>query len=251
MLDRIEHAVLGQRRLIADASHELRRPLAAMCSEIDVSLRADELPSAASAVLASAREEEVDSMSRAVEDLLTLAAADEGVSIIAAEPADLGHIAAAVVDALRGWAAERGVGAGGPRPGAHTRRPGAAAPRRAQPRREREPLHLGRRAGSRQPPPAIPRPRSRSAMPAQGSRPICASESSTASSAPTPHADAPRAAAASAWQSRATSPKRTADALASGRCRTGAPSWSAVPLAPDAPPERALGSAVGRAARAG
>ena len=108
MLDRIEHAVLGQRRLVADASHELRTPLAAMRSEIDVSLRLDDLPPAAAAVLASAREE-VDRMSRTVEDMLTLAAADEGMSLITAEPVDLGEVAAAVVDGLRGWAAERDV----------------------------------------------------------------------------------------------------------------------------------------------
>ena len=108
MLDRIERAVLGQRRLVADASHELRTPLAAMRSEIDVSLHADELPLAAAAVLASAREE-VDRMSRTVEDLLTLAAADEGMSIIVAEPADLGEVATAAVAALRGWALEHDV----------------------------------------------------------------------------------------------------------------------------------------------
>jgi heavy metal sensor kinase len=108
MLDRLEHAVLGQRRLVADASHELRTPLAAMRSEIDVSLRADDLSPAARAVLVSAREE-VDRMSRTVEDLLTLATADEGVAIISAEPADLGDVAVAVAGGLRGWAAERGV----------------------------------------------------------------------------------------------------------------------------------------------
>jgi heavy metal sensor kinase len=108
MLDRLEHAVLGQRRLVADASHELRTPLAAMRSEIDVSLRADDLSPAARAVLVSARDE-VDRMSRTVEDLLTLATADEGVAIIAAEPTDLGKVAVAVAGGLRGWAAERGV----------------------------------------------------------------------------------------------------------------------------------------------
>ncbi|MGI8622941.1 MAG: histidine kinase dimerization/phospho-acceptor domain-containing protein, partial [Solirubrobacteraceae bacterium] len=67
MLDRLEHAVGEQRRLVADASHELRTPLAAMRSEIDVSLRADDLPRSARAVLESAREE-VDRMSRTVLD---------------------------------------------------------------------------------------------------------------------------------------------------------------------------------------
>ena len=64
-------------RLIADASHELRTPLAAMRAELDVSLRTDDLPPDARAVLDSAREE-VDQMSRTVDNLLTLARVDEG-----------------------------------------------------------------------------------------------------------------------------------------------------------------------------
>ena len=66
-----------QHRLVADASHELRTPLAAMRAEIDVSLRADDLPPAARQVLESAREE-VDRMTRTVDDLLVLASVDEG-----------------------------------------------------------------------------------------------------------------------------------------------------------------------------
>jgi heavy metal sensor kinase len=77
MLDRLEHGVDEKRRLIADASHELRTPLAAMRSELDVSLRTDVLSEEARAVLESAREE-VDRMSRTVDNLLTLARVDEG-----------------------------------------------------------------------------------------------------------------------------------------------------------------------------
>jgi heavy metal sensor kinase len=77
MLDRLEQGVDEKRRLIADASHELRTPLAAMRSELDVSLRADELSPEAREVLESAREE-VDRMSRTVDNLLTLARVDEG-----------------------------------------------------------------------------------------------------------------------------------------------------------------------------
>jgi heavy metal sensor kinase len=77
MLDRLEQGVREKHRLIADASHELRTPLAVMRAEIDVSLRGDYLPPAACAVLESAREE-VDRMSRTVDNLLTLAQVDEG-----------------------------------------------------------------------------------------------------------------------------------------------------------------------------
>jgi two-component system OmpR family sensor kinase len=77
MLDRIERGVTDKHRLVADASHALRTPLAIMRAEIDVSLRGDALPPAARDVLESAREE-VDRMSRAVDNLLALAEADEG-----------------------------------------------------------------------------------------------------------------------------------------------------------------------------
>jgi heavy metal sensor kinase len=77
MLDRIERGVADKRRLVADASHELRTPLAVMRAEIDVSLRADVLSTPARDVLASARQE-VDRISRAVDNLLALAEADEG-----------------------------------------------------------------------------------------------------------------------------------------------------------------------------
>jgi two-component system sensor histidine kinase BaeS len=77
MLDRLEQGVNEKHRLIADASHELRTPLAVMRAELDVSLRGDDLSPAAREVLESAREE-VDTMSRTVDNLLTLAQVDEG-----------------------------------------------------------------------------------------------------------------------------------------------------------------------------
>ncbi len=77
MLARIEHGVMDKQRLIADASHELRTPLAVMRAEFDVSLRGDELSAAGREVIESAREE-VDRVSRTVDNLLALAAADEG-----------------------------------------------------------------------------------------------------------------------------------------------------------------------------
>ncbi|MGH2978193.1 MAG: sensor histidine kinase [Solirubrobacterales bacterium] len=77
MLDRLERGVEEKRRLVADASHELRTPLAAMRAELDVSLIGDDLSPEAREVLESTREE-VHRMSRIVDNLLTLARADEG-----------------------------------------------------------------------------------------------------------------------------------------------------------------------------
>jgi heavy metal sensor kinase len=108
MLDRIGHGVDEQHRLVADASHELRTPLAAMRSEIDVSLRADDLPAAARRVLESAREE-VDRMARTVDDLLVLASLDEGRLELLVAPLDLHDVVARAVAALAPLARSRDV----------------------------------------------------------------------------------------------------------------------------------------------
>jgi heavy metal sensor kinase len=108
MLDRIRGGVEQQRRLVADASHELRTPLAAMRAELDVSLRADQLSPAAREVLTSVREE-VDRMSRTVDDLPTLAAADEGALGLEREPVDLQQLARQVGDAIGPVAARQDV----------------------------------------------------------------------------------------------------------------------------------------------
>ena len=99
MLARLEHGVREQHRLVADASHELRTPLAAMRSEIDVSLRGDRLTDDARAVLESTREE-VDRMTRTVNNLLTLAQVDEGRLRLLTRPLLLGEAVDAVVRPL-------------------------------------------------------------------------------------------------------------------------------------------------------
>jgi two-component system OmpR family sensor kinase len=108
MLARIQHGVEEQQRLVADTSHELRSPLAAMRAELDVSLRADDLGPAAREVLASAREE-VDRMSRTVDGLLVLASADEDGLTVHAEIIDLADVAAAVVATMGPLARSRSV----------------------------------------------------------------------------------------------------------------------------------------------
>jgi heavy metal sensor kinase len=88
MLDRIERGVIDKRRLVADASHALRTPLAVMRAELDVSLRGDDLSPAAREVLESAREE-VDRMARTVDNLIALAQTDEGRLELLTVPVDL------------------------------------------------------------------------------------------------------------------------------------------------------------------
>lgn len=108
MLDRLESGVETRRRLVADASHELRTPLAVMRAELDVSLRRDELPAAERAVLESVREE-TDRMSRSVDNLLTLAQAEEGRLQLLSTDVDLREIVDAAVQPLRGLASAKRI----------------------------------------------------------------------------------------------------------------------------------------------
>jgi heavy metal sensor kinase len=108
MLDRLEEGVDARERLIGDASHELRTPLAVMRAEIDVCLRRVDIDPPARAVLQSAREE-LDEMSRTVDDLLTLAQIDEGRMRLLLARVDLRQVAEAVVRSLRSLASVRHV----------------------------------------------------------------------------------------------------------------------------------------------
>jgi heavy metal sensor kinase len=108
MLDRIERGVTDKHRLVADASHALRTPLAVMRAEVDVSLRGDELSPAAREVLVSAREE-VDRMSRTVDNLLALAEADEGRLELLTMPVSLRQAIDDAARPLQMLAAAKGV----------------------------------------------------------------------------------------------------------------------------------------------
>jgi signal transduction histidine kinase len=96
MLVQLGREVEQRERLIADASHELRSPLAAMRAELDVAIDAGE-PSIE--VLESAREE-VGRLSRIVDDLLTLARLDAGAVAASREPVALREVAIEVAGEL-------------------------------------------------------------------------------------------------------------------------------------------------------
>jgi two-component system OmpR family sensor kinase len=108
MLDRIERGVQEQQRLVADASHELRTPLAVMRSEIDVWLRAPALPTQAREALESVGEE-VERMSRILDNLLTLARIDEGRLDLLCAPQRLDELVTDVVAKLRPIAQAKGI----------------------------------------------------------------------------------------------------------------------------------------------
>ena len=97
MLNRLERGVEDKRRFAADASHELRTPLAVMRAELDVSLREADLSTSAREALESAQEE-VERMRSIVENLLTLARADDGSLELFRAPLDLADVTEAVTE---------------------------------------------------------------------------------------------------------------------------------------------------------
>ena len=96
MLARLQTANERQREFVADAAHELRSPLTSARTQLEVALRhADRVDweDTARGVLA-----DTGRMSRLVDDLLVLARLDTEPTAPAAEPVDLGEVAAAVVE---------------------------------------------------------------------------------------------------------------------------------------------------------
>jgi len=109
MLNRIERGVQEQQRLVADASHELRTPLAVMRSEIDVCLRARDLPEEEAREVLSSVGEEVERMSRILDNLLTLARIDEGRLDLLCAPERLDEMVSEVLAKLRPIAQAKGI----------------------------------------------------------------------------------------------------------------------------------------------
>jgi signal transduction histidine kinase len=78
MLDRLEAAAARQRRFVSDASHELRSPIAALRTDLEVALRApDATDWDATATRALG---ETERLAHLVDDLLELARLDEGAT---------------------------------------------------------------------------------------------------------------------------------------------------------------------------
>jgi two-component system OmpR family sensor kinase len=115
MLGRLENAfeaerqmVTAQQRFAADASHELRSPLANLRVSAEVALLSPRTAEDYRETLAT-QLPEVERLSRLVEHLLTLSRADAGQLALADEPCDIGVIAAESVRACRDRAGLRQV----------------------------------------------------------------------------------------------------------------------------------------------
>jgi signal transduction histidine kinase len=98
-LDRLEAAQSRQRRFVADASHELRSPLAVVRQHAEVALAHPERTGTAK--LAGTVLGESTRMQRLVEDLLLLARADEGTVALRRAPVDVDDVVFDVAGDLR------------------------------------------------------------------------------------------------------------------------------------------------------
>ena len=111
MLGRLEDAATRQRQFVSDASHELRSPVAAIRTELEVALRdpdGADWPDVAASVLA-----EDERLERIVGDLLALARFDERTDGAEGEEVDLDEIVLDEVARTRGTPVDASrVGAG-------------------------------------------------------------------------------------------------------------------------------------------
>ena len=99
MLERLDAAFEGQRRLTADVSHELRSPLTALRGEIEVALRADRSPREYQQVLRSALEE-IDDLTTMSEDLLLITRAESHLLTLQRAPTDANAIVRRALEQL-------------------------------------------------------------------------------------------------------------------------------------------------------
>ena len=109
LLARLDGGIAQQRRFVADASHELRTPVAILRAEAEVTLSQ---PSRSEGEYRNALDVmglATDRLSRIVEDLFLLARADGGQRLIELRPVYLDELLADVVRALTPVAAQREV----------------------------------------------------------------------------------------------------------------------------------------------
>ena len=107
MLDRLSRAFERERRFVADASHELRTPIAVLKTELEGALRAGGHEPPVRAALVAAVEE-CDHLAQLAEDLLVLARAGEGRLPVRPEPVAAGALLDGVRDRFGDRARQHG-----------------------------------------------------------------------------------------------------------------------------------------------
>ena len=108
MIHSLDQAFIRQRRFVADASHELRTPVAVIRSKSDLALLQEGTQQDYITVL-HAINTETERMGHLISDLLALARGDEGQTAFDQEPVRLDKLVQAVVGNAEALAAEQGI----------------------------------------------------------------------------------------------------------------------------------------------
>jgi heavy metal sensor kinase len=109
LLDRLSASFDRQKRFVADASHELRTPVAILCGETEVSLRKQERSEQEYRETLHILGEESKRLKRIVEDLFTLARADAGQYSLTLSDFYLDELAAECAKNVRTLAAAKEI----------------------------------------------------------------------------------------------------------------------------------------------
>jgi len=108
VLERLESSVKRIRQFTADASHELRTPIALIRATAELALRRERAPEQYRNALRSI-ESEAEQMTALAESLLLMARADSNGFQMALAPTDLNAIVSRVIGQHRALAAEKGI----------------------------------------------------------------------------------------------------------------------------------------------
>jgi heavy metal sensor kinase len=108
MLERLEHAFSSQRQFIEDFAHELKTPLAVLKGELEVTLKKIRSTEEYETILHS-NLEEVNRISRIVEDLLILARFENSDIILEKKPLDIGFMLKVIVDDMNVLAMQNNI----------------------------------------------------------------------------------------------------------------------------------------------
>ncbi len=100
MLERLEQSFREMQRFTADASHELRTPIAVIRVEAEVALGKPVSDEDKQNLLSSILEE-CERLTRITDQLLTLSREDAGIAQVACEPVDVAALAGQVADTMR------------------------------------------------------------------------------------------------------------------------------------------------------
>src|SRR6202165_2884787 len=108
MSERVDQAFARQRRFVADASHELRTPVAVIQSMTDLALSQEHIPQEYATLLENITAE-TERLGGLFSALLALARSDEGQPILEQEPVRLDLLVSAVAANAEVLAAEHGI----------------------------------------------------------------------------------------------------------------------------------------------